>query len=218
MTMWDCALSDKRQEQFQQAIRDVIVTTAKGIEGDINGRVRRSVPPHIPGQDAEEYFAVDALPNLGSITVASAPDEPFVLVFVYLHGLPDGVTLTVDTLADPTEPTYPDFLRRGLADRTEGSIDLKQAPVKKGDPDTLASLSDEYASLSESLLATLARTVDAPPEERQDWWAGDEASFVAGVGGPGCYAFQTGVVYSEKIEQIYAEGRHGLAQQLGLPY
>lgn len=198
MTMWDCALSDDHREQVEAAIRDVIVTSARRDDDEI-GEVLRYVPPHVPGQDEEEHFEVDALPGLSSIEVASPPQRRFLTATVYLHGLPEGVTLTADVV-DWEDENPEDW------------------PVEEGEPDQLANLSDEYASLSASLLDILAWFTDAPPEDApEQWWIGSGRQFDATTCAPGHYTFGAMVSYPEQVEAIYVEGRRDIAQQLGLP-
>jgi hypothetical protein len=214
MTMWDCVLSDRHREQYEQAIRDVIVMSARREGGK---SVVRHVPPKNPNHEGYmEGFNIDAMPGLLAISIQSRPQDRAITAQILLDAVPEGATVCPRSVSGWSYEAPEDWIPAEWADK-----DVEDWPAEEGaELSNLAALSDRHARLSESLLATLASHIAAPASEarvsNEKWWP-DGRRFAADSFGPEMCDFGVLAKYSESVEQVYAEGRQDIAQQLGLP-
>lgn len=195
---WSCPLSDTHREQYESAIRDCIALSS---ENETSARTAcRYVPAVAAPGEQDVSFALDALPNLNQIEVLGVADERTLGLTVYFDAPPE------------SEETV-------VAD----DVEMEAGGVQEGDDlSALADLGEPYESLSTSLVSVLAEYTDAPTDEAirkrdGDPWLGSPSP-VCTLAAPELVSFVSFVHYPVYVEEVYAEGKPGVAKRLGIPY
>lgn len=185
----DTPVSERFQEQFEQAVRDVL-----GGLSQAEFECCRELPP--PRQEA---FDLACAPELSSLSVVAVPTERTLGVTLYFRGVPDGEVPVVPD--DGGAPAY-------------GS----PARVTGHSPTSLGELGGGYAALSTSIVETVAAYCDAPASSPRTTVVEDEADLLCTSRYGDLITFSLYTAYPEYVEQVYSEGRRELAERYGLPF
>lgn len=177
------------QDQFEQAIRDVISGVSHA-----NSEIIRE----LPDPSFDDSLEVPGVPELQTITVESIESQRILSVTLYFNQLPKG-----------DGPVVPDDII------TRGDFELPQEGEQ--DPTHLRDLGGDYAELSDALIGTLTSYCDAPSASPDSVNGDGRADFVCTLAGDGVW-YSTLLSYPQVVEKVYGEGRADLARRFGLPF
>lgn len=128
----DTAISERFQEQFEQAVRDVL----GGISQSESG-LSRELPP--PRQGDQENFDLACAPELDAVSLLAVPEERLLAVSLYFDGVPGNGSAGGEPVPDAPGSAGGDSSLH-LSDLGGGYADLSDAIVE-----TLAAYCDAPA-------------------------------------------------------------------------
>ena len=185
----DTSLPPRIQEQFEQAVRDVLT----GVSQSEIEHIRELPPPR------QESFDLACAPELDCLTVSSPPEERVVGVDLHFGAEPAGEV-----------PVVPDQVTLPVHERPTQTVE--------DSPTYLAELGGGYADLSTAVVRILFAYCDAPERDPELMVLGDEPDLLCTSTHESGPVFSMYVRYPEYVAEIYGEGRSDLAWRLGMPF